>query len=388
MLEDVVVWLQAMYHSGEFSSYISARVPDNKLSTGWIEQSLLQKGFTGKLQDKTNQEQLVIPLDRFVRLTRESVDVTQPILSMFITGKRGLTRPRFVALVSHDSKKQKNSSIAIALQSETVELRETINQLMQFASRTHTKHEIIEPNLDYIEQLKSDVSNGAVTQLLSIRLTASNDKTIELIQNTLKDDSDAKGIVAQYGKISVISPLAILSSRWLIRLDLFRKFKDSVAAIIFMTPSEIRLCLWDSSQRLATFAFIDSLDILDVFEKYVMPLWLTSDDLTKSRSKGPMVVIDTEKIRKPTLPRSIPDKKLPGVVSYHLSDDSIKQLIERVGLLEAQLRDYSRIPSEETPSNDKSLEIIQSRLIDTIDKIESLVLKLNVLEKRIEKVTK
>ncbi|TFG33965.1 hypothetical protein EU527_05775 [Candidatus Thorarchaeota archaeon] len=384
----MVLWLQAMYHSGEVSSYISAKVPNDKLSTGWIGQSILQKGFTGKLQDKKNQEQLVIPLDRFVRLTKEWTDQAEPILGMCLIGTRGLTEKRFIALVSSSSEDQFNSSIAIAFQSEKSDLKETIDKVTHFVTDTRKKKKITEPNLDYIEQLKSDVSDGSVNHLLSIRLSASEDKTSELIQNMMKTDVDSNGIVAQYGKKSIISPLILLFSRWLLGLDLFRKTRDTVATILFLLPSEIQLCLWDTPQRLATFTCINNTDLSQVFENYIIPLWFSSDNLTASKSKSPMVVIETEKKIRPSSIHLTPDTESLDVASYPPSADILKHLAERIDLLEARLKDFSTPNTESTRMNTTTLDIVQSRLTETIDKMESLVIKLSVLEKRIDKVNK
>ena len=66
--DDIETRLQAMYHSGQVTAYIISILPASNLATGWVEQGLVSKGLPSNLDDKNNQETLVIPIDRFAQI--------------------------------------------------------------------------------------------------------------------------------------------------------------------------------------------------------------------------------------------------------------------------------------------------------------------------------
>lgn len=388
MSDSIEKLLQALFHSGDITSFVSARVPDGKLASGWIGQSLLQKGFTGKIEDKTNQEQLVIPLDRFVRLHNDLNTDTRSNLGFCIIGERGLAKPRFTAVVTSDNKSKSNQLLAVAIRSDKYGLRNLTHNLIQSVTQVQDEQDRLEPNLDYIEQLKIDTSVGIVVQLVSVKLTTTNEKMAEFIERALKEKSKNGDIVAQYGELKDISSNIILLTRWLLGLELFQKLRQGVAAIILTNQSRIQFFLWDSPQKLATFAVVRSENIKQVFDKYILPIWITSDDLSKSDAKTPLVTIRAEKTQSQiTSTSDISHETDITKLSINL-DKTVRLLQERLSYLEKKIGEFDSSSLIENNSDDKSLDILQSRLSETIDKLESLATKLNSLEKRIEKITK
>jgi len=386
LFEELSKWLQAMFHSGSISSFVSVQIPTDSLKTGWIGQGLIQKGFSGKLEDKKNQEELVIPLDRFVRLTNEWIDEIEPHLGLFILGTRGLTKPRFVALVSNDDGKREAQPIAIAFQSNRFGLRDTIHQLVHFISGKKATHEKKEPNLDYIEQLKVQTSGGLVTQLLTLKLPDSPEKVTELMRSIKNNNIDSKSVFIEYGGISQISSVAPLVSKWLIGLELFQRTKDRIAAFVFVLNSALWLCLWDSFQKIVTFSVLDQDDIENTLMDYVYPLWFTSDDLESNHSTSPSVILRTGKTQPSTSKStSKPARSIKSTSSYD-SVEELEGLIRRIRLIETQMHTMENAAKES--DGDSALSVVSSRLTDTVEKLESLVAKLNALEKRIDKVSK
>ena len=386
LFEDLSKWLQAMFHSGSISSFVSVQIPIGALKTGWIGQGLIQKGFSGKLDDKKNQEELVIPLDRFVRLTNEWIDEIEPHLGLFILGTRGLTKSRFVALVSNDDRKRKVQPVATAFRSNNFGLRDTIHQLIQFISGEKANHEYEEPNLDYIEQLKVQTSGGLVTQLLALKLPDSPEKITELMQSIKDNHIDSKCVIAEYGGTNQISSLAPLVSKWLIGLDLFQRTGGKVAAFVFLLKSTVWLCLWDSSQKIVTFSVLDQDDIEKTLMHYVYPLWFTSDDLESKQLKIPSVILRTGKTQPSTSKSASQSERSIKSTSSHDSGNELEELVRRIRVIENQM--YTIENSAKDNDENGALAVVSSRLTDTVDKLESLVAKLNALEKRIDKVSK
>ncbi len=344
MLEDIETRLQAMYHSKLVSAYIVSRLPAGLLTTGWVEQGLLSKGVPGNLQDKKNQETLVIPMDRFTRLAREYK--YQDSLGLFILGEQGMNRSKLITII----KSSKSNSIeAIGFRSDRIQTPELINTISRFLSEKSEAVFDNDSNLDYVEELLNAAADGAVRHLLSLSLPSGKQKTAGWIQKLLKTDLKSKAVLAQYGHPHEISLTILLFSRWLLGLDIFKKTKNAIATILFVLPSQIVLCFWDSPQNLATFAIVEETDIERVLRNYTLPLWYTSCVVTEDEPKGPKVVIEK------------PKKK----------ESQIKKRV-----------------SDTITTDNQSISIVKTRLEELITRLSPLISHLDILEKRITNIIK
>ena len=345
MSNDIETRLQAMYHSKQVSAYIVSKLPEGTLTTGWVEQGLLSKGLPGNLQDKKNQETLVIPIDRFTRLAWEYKH--QVNLGLFILGEQGMDIPKLITIL----KSSKNNSIeAIGFRSDRIQTPELINTISRFLSEKSEAVFDNDSNLDYIEELLSAAADGDVRHLLSLSFPSGKQKIAGWIQKLLKTDLKSEAVLAQYGHPHEISVTILLFSRWLLGLDIFKKTKNAIATIIFALPSKIVLCFWDSPQNIATFAIVEEADIERVLRKYSLPLWYTSSDVTEDAPKGPKVVIEK------------PKKK------------------------ESQIQ--KRMVSDSVTLDNQSISIVRTRLAELINRLSPLISHLDVLEKRITKIIK
>ncbi len=341
MSEDIETRLQAMYHSGQVSAYIVSKLPQGNLTTGWIEQGLLSKGFAGNFQDKKNQENLVIPIDRFARLTRDyDAEIN---LGLIILGAHGLDKSKHITLV-------RGSFNAMGFNSNNIQTLELIRIITRFFSEKTESSIDDDPNLDYIEELVTDAANGHVHHLLSLSLPSGKHKLIDWLRKILKSDLKSKSVLAQIGNHHEFSPSVLLLSRWLLGLEIFKKTKNAIASILLVQDSRIVLCFWDSPQNLATFAIIEGADIERVLRKYTLPLWYTSSDVTEDEPKGPKVVIEK------------PKKK------------------------ESQIK--KRMVPDSVTLDNQSISIVRTRLTELINRLSPLVSHLTVLEKRITKIIK
>ncbi|MGY5858749.1 MAG: hypothetical protein RTU63_05230 [Candidatus Thorarchaeota archaeon] len=292
MPEQIVTRLQAMYHSGQLSAFIVSKFPTGTLPTGWIEQGLLGKGFTGKIHEKNIQEDLIIPVDRFVRLFSESeLGFEQGV---FILG--GLGKSKLITVVSNLGNKEPSSMNVIGLNSENLDNHELLDITARFMKQKPESLEE-EPNLDYIEELLSDAANGDVTQLLSLSLQPGKQKIVNWIKKILKTDLTSDVVLAKSSNPQEISSTILLLSRWLLGLELFKNTKNAISTILLVRSTEVILCFWNSSQKIATFATVDGFSTTKVLRKFVLPLWYTSKEVSKS--VGPEVVIEKTRTKPP-----------------------------------------------------------------------------------------
>jgi hypothetical protein len=234
---DIDTHLQALYHSGQISGYIHSKLTEGPLKTGWIEQGLLSKGVKGQLRDKNNQESLVIPADRFARLARDYAE--EKDTALVIIGSKGLTTSKFVAMVFG----RPSSQSLIAFQIRKTSPYEIIHFLLQALGKKSSQL-FEEPNLDYIEQLRIDASEGEVDEMIVLSLPKKEVKLSEWMKETLLSPSSGS-IEIQHGSSNKIPKFAALVTRWLTSLELFKSIPNGIAAIIFLGQKTMDACLWD-----------------------------------------------------------------------------------------------------------------------------------------------
>ncbi|MFW9788274.1 MAG: hypothetical protein ACFFE2_03035 [Candidatus Thorarchaeota archaeon] len=368
MSNDIATHLQALFHSGQVSSYIHSKLTNGPLKTGWIEQGLLSKGMTGKLRDKMNQETLVIPADRFARLARDREDGQE--VALVIIGSKGLVSSKFVGLVY----KQGNSQTLVAFQIQKTSPLEIIKLLLQFALSRKTSKAFHEPNLDYVEQLRSDVSEGSIDEMTVFALPKKQVKMSEWMKDALLSPS-SESIELQHGTSNRIPKLAALLTRWLTGLELFKGTSNGIATLVFIGRKSIDACFWDQPQRIAAFMTFnhDNLDSLAM--KYLNPLWIDAGESIKPPKPVREVTVEPRKSVS-SIPKSSQTK----------SDvPSIADLTRRIDLLESSLKS-STDGTEVSGTARGTMDILQSRLVENIERIESLSNRLGDLEKRLKKL--
>ncbi|MHA2046758.1 MAG: hypothetical protein ACXAAO_03260 [Candidatus Thorarchaeota archaeon] len=381
MSTDIIARLQELFQSEIVLGYIHTKLPTRSLQTGWIEQGLISKRIQGQLRDKTIQESLVIPGDRFARLTRDMSDAGT--VNIVVIGSKGLNETKFVAIISE----YEDSQTLTAIQIQKFSPLEIIQMFLQGYGKK-VSIEFDEPNLDYVEQMRLDVAERIVNDALVISLPKGVTKLSEWMKVTLNEKSSAS-ILLRHGTSQDLVTFSALLTKWVNRLDLFRRLDSVIAACLFMKKNHLDICLWDSSQMIASFASIASINIEEVTRKYLVPLWTVLGDSFKTKPEEREVVVepitsDRKKVVKKTKEKQTDnlDKTIKSL-RRQLEGVSISGLEKRLDSLETNISTAS-----ESKGFDKvSLDALQSRMADNIDRIESISKRLEELEKRIKKIS-
>jgi len=391
MSDDTEIRLQAMYHSEQVSAYIISKLPSGQLATGWVEQGLLSKGLHGSLQDKTNQETFVIPIDRFARLVREYAHEVG--FGLFILEEQSASRSKLVTILKSS---KSNSFEVIGFKTDNLHTQDLMNTVCQFTSKKSNIVIDYEPNLDYIEELRSAAADGDVRHLLSLSLPGDKQKTASRIQKLLKTDLNSETVLAQYGQPHQISSTILLVTRWLLGLDLFRKTKNATATILLILTSHIFLCIWDGQQNIASFAFVEGVDVQRTLTKYTLPLWYTSDNMTKDKIKAPKVVIEESGKRKQIKPpRRVLDSQHGDTQSISILRTRLLELIHRLSPLVSQIGQIKKRTTRvikdtriQSMSEQSENAIEELRCIEDETKmLEDISTRLQQMEKQIEYAT-
>jgi len=388
MANDTDTRLQAMYHSEQVSAYIISKLPPGKLATGWVEQGLLSKGLPGSLQDKTNQETFVIPIDRFARLAREYAHEVG--FGLFILGAQSASRSKLVTILNSS---KSNSFEVIGFKTGNLHTPDLMNTVCRFILKKSDAVIDSDPNLDYIEELRIAAADGDVRHLLSLSLPADKQKIASWVQKLLKTDLNSEAVLAQYGQPNQISSTILLVTRWLLGLDLFRKTKNAIATILLKLTSHIFLCIWDGQQNMASFAFVESVDVQQILRKYTLPLWYTSDDITKDKIEAPEVVIKESRTRKQIKPpRNVSDLLPPDTQSISILRTRLLELTNRISPFVSQIRQIKKRTTRVI--NDTRIQLMSEhtenvieelrRIEDETKLLEAISIRLRQMEKQIE----
>ena len=376
---DIATHLQALYHSGQISGYIHSKLTDGSLKTGWIEQGLLSKGMKGNLRDKHNQESLVIPADRFARLARDRGGWKDAAL--VIIGSKGLAASKFVAMVFGPQESQS----LVAFQIQRTSPHEIVRFLLQNALGKKVSPHFEEPNLDYVEQLRMDASEGEVNEMTVLSLPKKQVKLSTWMKEALLSPL-SDNIEIQHGTSNTIPKLAALITRWLTGLELFKSTPSGISTLVFVGKRVMEACFWDQPQRKVAFTTFNHDDLESLSRKYLTPLWIVSGESVETPSPTREVTVETRKVPvQSKKPSSTERHEEYASVSHSSAEKTLANLSKRLDSLELQLR-YPKTDSEVTGKDRGTLDILQSKLSENIERIEALSKRLSDLEKRIKKI--
>jgi hypothetical protein len=239
-----------------------------------------------------------------------------------------------------------------------------------------------EPDLDYTEQLRADVSTGDVRSLLALKVPSEKQSITEWIRDSLKQVNGSDRVIAAAGDLNSVSRIALLLTRWLISLDVFKSAKSNIAAILFRFSDRVELCLWDDPHGIASFATLNRTDIERMIDRYVTPMWSGSEDLGVRKAGTPEVVVGKRK-----KPRE-EDRTSIVTASHQIDYSMLSQIGTRLEMLETRLQALENAPGDKSIATDQSMSIVQTKLAETINRLESVVARLSDLESRLKRVSK
>jgi hypothetical protein len=336
----------------------------------------------GQLRDKHNQESLIIPTDRFARLTKDMSGIGP--VNIFILGSKGLSEKKFAAMIYE----YEGSQSLIAFQIQTHTPLDIVGLLLQgFGKKMSSK--LDDPNLDYVEQLRMDTAERIVSDALVLSLPKEIAKISEWIKATIQEKS-SDNILLRHGNSKDLVVFSALLTRWINGLELFREMRSAIAACVFVKDKEMDVCFWDSSQKIASFATFTSVNIEELSRKYLLPLWMVPGDSLRPSPKKREVVVEPRTRKRGKDPSEKKESKLS--VDVDDSIESMKRRLDSVSIPDLETRlesiETKMQTSPDSPELDKgTFDALQSRLSDNIDRIESLANRLGDLEKRIKKIS-
>ncbi|MFX1370002.1 MAG: hypothetical protein ACFFAY_15520 [Promethearchaeota archaeon] len=405
MSKDLPTELQALYGSGGIAGFLCSFLPKEGLKKGWVEQGLAYKGMKSSISTKTNQAKYVLPTEQLIRLMCDRGMDAPRAFGLAISGVRGLTKEKFCVILS-DASDAMSKKRAISLWTKTQTPHEIVQLAIRYELGTPPLVGLGEPNIDYVEQLKEDSSDGKIHEALVLRIPKVSMDETEWIKESLgATESDTDFLLYRFGKLKETPAFALLFSKSLSDLRLAKPAEAVIFASILMKSNWIEMVLLDSPRGIATFALVKKDTIGELAWKYLLPLWAAPDERI-----DPLVIQDVQESSETE--RGIPDAKDSSTdnalhalekkirsLEQHLNDISVSQLLKRLEQIERRSESLrvavSRLSEleraiEQANAQDiqdqASIGLLQSRLEDLLKRMEVLASKLENLDERIIKL--
>lgn len=420
MDEEIETRLQALRKSGEIVGYLCSRLPDTGLQSGWIERGLTAKGLKGTLKSKTNQERYLAPTDQSVRLMSDRAMDAPRRYGLVVLGERGLTKSKFSVFLSDQKGSPSGGKHVAAFWFQEYTPHDIVRFVIRYGLGESLSAEFDEPNLDYVEQLKTDFSDKKVREGICLQIPKDKFDPANWVKKSMRRTDDTEGeVLFRSDKLKQIPAFALLYSRWLQDLNLFQSMKQAVSCCLFVREEETEVAIWDLPRRIATFAVFSSEPLEEITRKYLLPAWLAKGQRIEPPTRTREVVVglpdsDTaedapsrESVRtetETTVPVRIEASAIGDLASQieslekRLDKVPVEQLLGRLESTEARARKlveaFSELQRTRTsavshePRNKATQEHAQKSLKEILNRLEELGSKLEEIEKRASRVLK
>jgi hypothetical protein len=406
-----------MYASNEIPGFLCVQVPEEITNASWIEKGVLSKGVRGFLSSKTNQSQYVQPLHESARVFADRGILDESGTGILIVGEQGLVSRKFVVLLLEAKRSNIKKPSAVSFWSKDYSPHDLVRLILKHGLGRALATDFKEPDLDYIEHLKVDSSEGRVKEAFSLKIPKGRFNPSSWIQKCLEDEiDDSDDVLFRYGKLQKIPVFSLLYSSWFNSFDLLEQQQRGVASILIIRKKQIEVVLWDRPRHIATFAVFSGTDLETITSNYLLPMWAlptdridppvrTRDVVVKLASDSPKETKKVEKTKDHSLPAapssSIDAERLEEsirAIRKVLDNVSVENLISRIESVERGLGDLQRLVDQNKTQSIESKSIglserteadaILNRLKDVVDSMENLSARLSDLEKRARKAQK
>ncbi|MFW9943679.1 MAG: hypothetical protein ACFFB7_01660, partial [Candidatus Sifarchaeia archaeon] len=335
---DIVTRLQALHTSGDLLGYLCSRLPDTGLQTGWVERGLTAKGLKGTLKTKSNQERYIVPTYQAVRLMSDRAIDTPRRSGLLIAGDQGLVEDKLVVFLGDLKESPSGGKQVVTFWSKGYSPHDLVRFVIKHGLREPISAEFQEPNIDYVEQLRADFSDKIVQEGICLRIPTGKFNPATWIKESVKDVSDpSDNVLFHSDKLKQIPAFALLFSRWLLDMDIYRSLKKGVSSCIFAREDALEVAIWDFPKRLATFAIFAKTPFEEVARNYLLPAWLSKGQRIEPPTKTREVVISTPKTGKPSVKPTKKAVETPSPVQVQESE--MIDIVEHLESLEKRLEE-------------------------------------------------
>jgi len=377
-----------MYTNNEVKGYLAVRIVGDQLKPGWLETGIMSKGINGSLGSKPNQVDFVIPLSSTIRSVIDRGLSDSGDSGFIIYGESGLTEEKFVVSFKIHSENDETTRDFIAFRITNYSPYDIARLVLKYDMGVELSGEYLEPRFDYIDYFSEQGTSNDIVDGFSLSMPSNWSNPRGWIPELL-NSTNTDAIILKLGSIHDSIALSLLFSNWVLEMVENLLIRDPVASCFLLRGIKIESFLWDGPRDIMTSIITRDIDAETLATQILNPLWAKSDELLAPSSKTKEVVVREESlpIKDDEQKRmSSKEKKLLSKVEYVLHEVDVNDTLRRIERAEAILSELERISTmkeDEPPERPNHLE---SRLKETLDRLESLTERLAALEKRIQKI--
>ncbi len=390
MSESLIDALDSMYANNELVGYLAVRLVGNHLTPGWLDDSPVRKGFTGALGSKPNQVDYVIPLSITIRTVLDRGISHHDDFGIIIYGASGISDEKLVIAfrVFEDGESVERSFIVFRIKGQTP--HEIVRFVLQHEADRLPERTYPEPAIDYIDYLMEHIATSGDSAGFAIRMPSNWANPKSWIPERVSS-SGTDNILFKEGRTNDCIILSLLQSNWVVQMVENLLIRDPIAACFYRRGSKLESFFWDGLRNIMA-CTISGQEDMDEFGALVLnPLWAKSEEITGS----PHTIIDDLKddrlapIARETHEVTSKEKKILSKIEHILSDIDVYDTLKRVERAEAILSELERLSNKSQEDSPQEIPThLESRIKETIDRMDALHERLRHLEKRLETLSR
>ncbi|MFW9933630.1 MAG: hypothetical protein ACFFDR_13360, partial [Candidatus Thorarchaeota archaeon] len=241
---------------------------------------------------------------------------------------------------------------------------------------------------DYIEHIIEQSADRDIFHGFTLRMPANWANPRAWIPDLLNANDD-EILLFKQGALQESVALSLLFSSWVLEMIENLLVRDPVAACFLLRNAVIETFLWDGPRDLMTSLISEGLQLETFATQVLVPLWAKSEEIVVPGSKTKEVIVQEEflPIKDDDQKKiSSKDRKLLQKVEWILRDVDVNDTMRRIERAEAILGELERLSTKKEEEPQGKANHIETKVKETVDRLEALHERLSLLEKRIAKI--
>lgn len=376
-----------MYTNDEVKGYLAVRIIGDQLKPGWLETGILSKGISGSLGSKPNQVEYVIPLSSTIRCIIDRGISDDGDAGFVIYGESGLKEEKFVVAFKVSQENTDTIRDFLAFRISGYSPHDIARLVLKFDMGMNLIAESSEPQVDYIEYIKEQSVVADTLQGFSLRMPANWANPRGWIPELLSAPQN-EDVLLKLGTIQDCIAKSLLLSSWVLEMIENLLVRDPIAACFFVRGDVLESYFWDGPRDLMTSLISKGLDLETFTTNVLIPLWAKTDELVISSSRIKEVIVEAEPqpIEDEQKKLSSKERKLLQKVEWVLRDVDVNDTMRRIERAESILSELERLSTVKEEEPQVKSNHLESRIKETLDRLEALNERLSSIERRLEKI--
>ncbi len=381
-MNDTISKMKSLKDSGKILGYIVGEIElGNKVEK--IEEHFDVVDIKGSVSSKSNQAEYIQPTQRLLKAFIDRDISTEGNYAMAILGPQGSQNKKYTLFARRKSGKPFLYFMIII--SDGLTSHEIVTLLLQYKMGKDISTDFDEPNIDYIETIRSDIANGDITEGLVVDIPTQKLVPRTWLREAVKksEDDDESQVRTENLKHSPIFGLLFTESLTSVVGE--RHSKELVAACLLMKSNRTEIILWNRPNGVAFFGVYAHNRIEKLSSALLLPLWAKSSEEIPSQAIEPKVVVrkEREKEKQAVYTESPALEEKITSIQKIMKEVDILGLLDRLERLENLVLSKSSYQTHHDRTRSSQIDV---RIRNVTQRLEDLVRRLEGIENDMKRV--